>query len=97
MIKPRSNKKLLKLLLTRIQKNKQVERGLCFEILCMFDQDELTYTEYDNVYWYISNNRPTKGKHYDEVQKASAYFWEAGLIEPRITWLKYMISPIKIL
>jgi hypothetical protein len=52
----------------------------------------LTDSEFDLLVSYIQHNRPTSGCHYDSLRSCSLWYWESGLVKPRLDWLNDEIA-----
>jgi hypothetical protein len=64
-----------------------LDSGLCLEISKM----KIDQQDRDQLHLFVYNNRPKKGKHFCETSKRTAYFWQVGLVQPRLDWLNNSI------
>ena len=80
---PRSNKKLLTLLRNRIQRTQEVKTGMCFEIVYMAFNDEISPAECEKIGQYLD---------YHKQNHPSGCWFEPNKIEPRINWLNEQIE-----
>ena len=91
-IQPRSIKELLQLLLIYIDLIPELPRnmlGLCGLAYHLHFIGKITETEHDIIYQYIDNNKPI---NFHTVFIRDDFYWERGLKEPRIKWLKKHIK-----
>ncbi len=94
-------KDLLIKLRDHIKDKPYLDYGLCHEIWDMWSIDstanskEFTEEEYRVLRDYIYCNRPKRGKHFDEAQVFSSYYWPETYVKPRLDWLNAKIKQCK--
>ena len=91
----RTTKELLKIMLDSID---LMPGGLCvLSVRLTYFPGNFTSEEQDRIHRYIINNRPSlKSKLADKTRSITdAYYWDYGLIPPRVRWLKYHIRICK--
>jgi len=81
---PRSDKELLRVLLSNID---QLSNGLCWLCFELKGNGIISDSEHDRLLQYISIHRPKTGVKFQKY-----YFWEKGEKESRIQWLKNEIN-----
>lgn len=71
--------------------------GLCYWSQTLVDREIITEKEGDELYKYITENRPSKFSSISAFKSRDTfYYWEYGYIEPRIKWLKKHIKKTKV-
>lgn len=91
----RSIKELLELML---ENKKLFERGLCRWSSNLLNDNIMSDDEYISLRQYINRNHP-KNDFIDKVfrvcRKNDLYYWTAGLLYPRVRWIKEHIKKLE--
>jgi hypothetical protein len=61
--------------------------GLCNYTRILYELDILDFWQYSKMKKYLRDNKPKK-----QYYNCGAYWWPAGLKEPRIEWLQEQIA-----
>ena len=86
----RKKHELLTLLFNKIKYN-GVKTGLCFEIALMRKEREISPKEKDVLDKIIANNKPSQR----QINISRGYYFPQGQKEPRLEYLKGLISVYK--
>lgn len=67
--------------------------GLCYTVCNMEDTGVINFDEYGKLMNYIEDNRPYSFFSFRNLFGTdSAFYWERGLVKPRVKWLKKHIK-----
>jgi hypothetical protein len=88
----RKIKKLLQLVLEYAECHGFGTRGICWCVVGLSNERVINHEEYLMLVYYIRDNRPTEGEHFDQDFAGSSYYWHQGASKPRMAWLKDRIN-----
>lgn len=88
----KSNKEIFEIMLS----NKHLlDTGLCHLAFMMRVNSHIDYSEELKVREYILKNRPSMFSSKAAFKsRKSCYYWEVGLIEPRVQWMNKHIKKL---